>query len=327
MGFKVILVDYGSDPEFTRDLKSIVANFSFIKLICCPASGQLWSKCRAINIVLKATQTPYFLVGDIDLIFHPDFIKIALEEASDEVMYFQYGFLSEKESLLKKKFEEFEIDFLGTEDVTGTTLFPTDKLSEVNGYDEFYHGWGAEDTDIHIRLRNLGLTIKFYNKSVLIKHQWHPKAYRSKNSTKPFHSMLERINSSYMVNTQRTKRTKVNLGTDWGKMTDPNEYLKLDMPPNHTLEIKPVDIHFSAVLAELKNYNNEVVEIKIKEANLKDKAIEGVKKSLGKKHYTFLEMETINNLLLEEIIKNYRNRPYKYNFDRSAKQIHLILVF
>lgn len=110
-------------------------------------------------------------------------------------------------------------------------------------------------------------------------------------------------------------------------MTDANDYLKLELPPDHTLEIKPIDLHFSAVLAQLKNYNNEVVEIKINDANLKDKAIERVKKSLSKKHFTFLEMETVNNLLLEELIKNYRNRPYKYNFDRSKKQIHLILLF
>jgi predicted glycosyltransferase involved in capsule biosynthesis len=40
--------------------------------------------------------------------------------------------------------------------VTGTTLFATHKLKEVNGYDEFYHGWGAEDTAFTCVLVNSG---------------------------------------------------------------------------------------------------------------------------------------------------------------------------
>jgi len=325
--FMVILVDYGSDPDFADGIANTAAKHKFIKLISCPTHEQLWSKCRSINIALKETTTPYFLVGDIDLIFHPDFIKIALQKASEQVLFFQYGFISENESLLKKDFEAYEIDFLGTEDVTGTTLFPTDKLKEVNGYDEFYHGWGAEDTDIHIRLRNSGLKVEFYNQSVLVKHQWHPKVYRSKSSTKPFHSNLERVNHRYMQLTESTHRTRVNLDEESGKLPDTDAYNRLNDKPDQHLQLEPTDLEVSSLLAQLKNYNGEIVLITIVDGDRKKKTIQDIKKVLKKKHFTFLPMETVNNLLLEEIIKNYRNVPYSYYFDRQKKEINLTLVF
>ena len=43
------------------------------------------------------------------------------------------GFYLKKNHYLKKDFKDYEVDFTGSEEVTGTTLFPTDKLMEVNG--------------------------------------------------------------------------------------------------------------------------------------------------------------------------------------------------
>ena len=324
--FKVILVDYGSHPNYSESINKLSANYKFVKLISCPVSGQLWNKCRAINIALKQTKTPYFLVGDIDLIFHPEFVDRAVEQASNKVIYFMYSFLSEEESLGVKKFEDYNVDFLGGEEITGTTLFPTEKLMSVNGYDEFYHGWGAEDTDIHIRLKQLGLEIEFYDKEVLIKHQWHPKAYRSKLSTSPFHSNLERINSSYMKMTQLNKRIKVNLDFEWGQIPFKNEYIKLSEKPEHIISINPLDFDFSSLLAQLKNFKNEVVKIEIRDVDMKEKAKQLLKRILNRKFSNYLKMERINNAILEEIIKNFRNQPYIYNFNRNKGLINMTIL-
>jgi glycosyltransferase involved in cell wall biosynthesis len=325
--FKVFLVDYGSDLNYANGIKKMVANYDFIQLIECPVSGQLWNKCRAINIALKQTKTEYFLVGDIDLIFHPNFIKVASKVESNKILYFKYGFLSEKESLFKKRFKDYEVDFTGGEEVTGTTLFPTDKLMEVNGYDEFYHGWGAEDTDIHIRLKEIGLTIEFYNKEILVKHQWHPKAYRSKFSTSPFHSNLERVNNKYMSLTAKQRRTLVNLNFDWGKLPKKKEYELLKRKSNHSIKIKTIDFEISSLLAQFRNFRNEVVNIEIIEGSASNKNKQYLKRILNKKHLVFLDIEIVNNLILEEIIKNYRNQPYIYTFDRSKGFIKLTILF
>ena len=325
--FKVILVDYGSSVDFKDGIEELSNQYEFIDFVSCPVSGQLWSKCRAINIALKQTETSYFMVGDIDLIFHPEFIDIATKLSGDKVVYFMYGFLSKEESRLDKSFEDYNIDFLGNKEVTGTTLFPTEKLKEVNGYDEFYHGWGAEDTDVHIRIKNLGLKVEFYNEQAIVKHQWHPKVYRSKNSKSPFHSSLERVNHNYMNMTRTNSIAKTNLHNEWGKIPSELEYERLNDKPDHIILLNPVECDFTALLAQFKNFSAEVVRIEIIDVNFNSKAKDRLRKALKKKYFNYLPMEKVNNKLLEEIIYHYRNKPYTYSFDRKKGIIDLTIFF
>jgi glycosyltransferase involved in cell wall biosynthesis len=324
--FNCILVDYGSDKNYGIALQELLIRYPNIEIISCPVSGQLWNKCRAINLALKNCVTPYFLVGDIDLLFNPCFIVKANNLAHPkEIHYFQYGFLSQKESSTIKKFEDYSVDFKGNNEVTGTTLFPTDVIKKLNGYDEFYHGWGAEDTDIHIRMKNEGLKVHFYNQEILLKHQWHPKAYRSKNSTHPFHSQLERINHAYMMQTIIAKRTKVNRQVVWGKIPEIKFYEKLSIPAQHQFYLQASNLQLQAFLAQLVNFENETVQLTLEDFSFLEKIRNRIKKMVGKKSISVLKMETINNLILEEIIKNYRNNPYEYSFNRKKKIISLTI--
>ncbi|CAI2719216.1 glycosyltransferase family 2 protein [Nitrospina watsonii] len=45
---------------------------------------------------------------------------------------------------------------------------------EVNGFDETYQGWGYEDSDLVIRLLNLGVVRKEGRFAVPVLHLWHP---------------------------------------------------------------------------------------------------------------------------------------------------------
>lgn len=45
----------------------------------------------------------------------------------------------------------------------------------INGYDENYEGYGREDTDVEIRLQNLGYQIKSVKGAALQFHLWHPR--------------------------------------------------------------------------------------------------------------------------------------------------------
>lgn len=327
--FKVFLIDYGSEEDYIAKLKELIQEFTFVELIICPVKGQLWNKSRAINIILRKTISPYFLVGDIDLMFHPDFIQIAKELANpNEVHYFQYGFLSLKESLKEKEFDAFEVDFKGSNEVTGTTLFPTELLKSVNGYDEFYHGWGAEDTDIHLRLQHIGFSIIFNDAKILLKHQWHPKIYRSKNSNNPFHSSLERINQSYMHFSNQSRRSKVNIHSEWGILPLESDRQKiLNEVTDHKFVLDSEDIKLSAVLKQLQNFTNETVEIIIRSVTIKERLKQSIKKFLGKKSKTYLDLQTVNDRILEEIVLLYRNKPYSYSFQRKNSLIQLKIKF
>ncbi|WP_298343673.1 glycosyltransferase [uncultured Algibacter sp.] len=323
--FHCVIVDYGSSEKQLKDLEIFIKDFKHINLISCETSEQLWCKSRAINIALQSCNTSYFFVGDIDMIYHPDFIETLNQyQTKADATYFQVGFLSEEESKKEKVFNEFEINFKSTREATGMTLYNTNVLKHINGYDEFYHGWGSEDTDVHIRLKNANKQVFYYEKSVLILHQWHPKIYRSTSSLEPFHSKLETINQKYLEFTKRSGNTKANQNQNWGYYK-PEDYKKLkgvEVVFNITNELSEV----KGLLSNLLMYSsNKVVSISVKK-HPEYKSIKHVaKKVLDKKVKTFLDMQEVNDLLLECIILNFRNAPYQYNFDSSSQNISLII--
>lgn len=52
---------------------------------------------------------------------------------------------------------------------------PRAALEAINGFDEEYEGYGREDTDVELRLQNLGLRIKSLKGLALQFHVWHPR--------------------------------------------------------------------------------------------------------------------------------------------------------
>ncbi|CAM4043565.1 glycosyltransferase family 2 protein [Flavobacterium antarcticum] len=325
--FEWFLVDYGSNESHLEELRSLIQNYSQIQFITCPTYGQLWSKCRAINIALKKASYSFFFVGDIDMIFHPNFMKKIISSSDfEKVIYFKVGFINKQESLKETTFGAYDIAFTSDKEATGMTLYPTAALKAINGFDEFYQGWGAEDTDVHIRMQNAGYTCEFYDTEVLVKHQWHPKTYRSNLSKQPYHSSLERINHAYMVQTRKAKITLVNQSMEWGMPTAIKAYEELKNPVA-TVQYTNSVVTIKALLAQFKNFKNQVVKIKIKEEHKKEVFKNTLKRFVRKKHDTFYSMEVVNNLILEEIITNFRNCPYDYSFDRHTNQISVIINF
>ena len=69
------------------------------------------------------------------------------------------------------------------------------------------------------------------------------------------------------------------------------------------------------------------MEIEIHDLSKDEKNKNFVKRILGKKTIPVYEMEYVNNLVLEEIIKNYRNCPYHYSFNRQTNTIVLVVNF
>ncbi|ADF51449.1 glycosyl transferase family 2 [Zunongwangia profunda SM-A87] len=324
--FSLYLINYGSSEKYTLELEILIKSYSFVKYISVSTHLQLWNKSRAINIALKKCDTPYFLMGDIDLIYHPEMVEkcIRLIKKYDSV-YFKYAYLNQRESSKSGSFFDFQPSFYGNSEVTGTTLYQTEILKEINGYDEFYHGWGAEDTDVHLRLKNAGYSVYFYKAEILVKHQWHPKDYRSKKSTYPFHTMLERTNHQYMLQNDRMKTVKANLNFNWGKMPSEKNILALKESFEKleiSSEISQIDAFLTGVLPQLK-YGLEINIVENKQSSsIKNR----FKKILGKKHIETYDMAYINNRVLEEIIKCHRLASYTYDIDWNRRVIHLKII-
>lgn len=68
----------------------------------------------------------------------------------------------------------------------------------VNGSDESFEGWGAEDKDLAVRLINKGIKMKDGRNSSFVLHLWHPQASRDKND---FQSkiVLQRLENSQIL--------------------------------------------------------------------------------------------------------------------------------
>ena len=291
--FEVVLVDYGSRHPYKEQLKILTQSYKFVELLRCETKQQLWSKSKAINMVLKKTNAPYLFVGDVDMIYHPSFT---------ETLH----------------------DLKSNEEATGMTLFPSEVIKSINGYDEFYHGWGGEDTDVHERLKNAGCQVTFHNESVLILHQWHPKDYREPNDLTPFHSSLEQINHQYLEFSKQTKKVKANKNFEWGKYNELNyKALKtIDLSFKLTNRESEIKAFISNVLL---SESGKVITISISQDADYNTFKQKAKKVLGKKMVLFLEIEIINNMLLECIVNNLRTNAYQFQYNATKQTIHFTI--
>ncbi|AMC10151.1 hypothetical protein Lupro_02305 [Lutibacter profundi] len=323
--FKVILLDYGSDDKFAKPLKKLIKAYSFIQLIYCSTQGQLWNKSRAINITLKHSDTPYLLVGDIDMIYRNDFVEFLNKKKKfDKIIYFQVGFLSREESLLSKQFHNYNIKHVSNFEATGITLYPTNLLKSINGYDEFYHGWGAEDTDVHIRLKNAGYKVQFYDTEVLLLHQWHPKVYRSSKSKEPYHSYLEKINHQYLQMVISTKKVMANTTFNWGEFPIEGKLsIQNALEFSITNQKSEIDAFLYGLLNTIKNKN---IYLKIEPHKECMSLKNNIKKVFNKKTIACYDFKELNDLILVSIIAQYRNCKYVYEWDKEINIIKLIIA-
>ena len=323
---RLVIVDYGSSLPYQLELEKLVNSIDQVELILCPTQDQLWNKSRCINIVLKTCTTSHFMVSDMDMIWYPQFLKNELDSFSlNESVYYTVGVMTEEESKLDKPFEELAVKFQTNDEATGITVFPTEHLIFINGFDEFYHGWGSEDTDVHVRLKNAGYEVCFRESEVLFKHQWHSKAYRSKESSAPFHPYLERINQSYLLLTQETKKVKANGYISWGETCHNNLYEALQNP---SIQLKryATEQDVQALVYTLKGLDKEnVVDIQITRHPKYKSPKEVLKKGFGRKTLRFISLERANEILMEAIIMNHQSCAYVYSYSAQTGIIKLII--
>ncbi|WAC01942.1 galactosyltransferase-related protein [Lacinutrix neustonica] len=254
-----------------------------------------------------------------------EFITVLEQVAKERVAtYFQVGFLSETESKKTKPFGAYKVAFKSNNQATGMTVYNTELLKSIGGYDEFYNGWGSEDTDVHVRLKNAGHTVRFYSDALLILHQWHAKHYRMNNDNSPLHSRLEQINAAYLDLVASTNRMKANTDQEWG-VYHAEDYKQLqhsDETYNITNRGGTITAFINGVLLPA---TNKVIHLQVNVHKDYKSFKQTIKKRLGKKTMAFDSMQEINDQLLECIIRNLRNQPYKYQYNRNDETITLII--
>ncbi|MCZ2845802.1 MAG: galactosyltransferase-related protein, partial [Candidatus Bathyarchaeota archaeon] len=306
--FEVYLIDYGSFPDLTKQIKKFCLNYSFVRYQFYPTQFQLWNKSRAINSVVRNLEKGYCFVADVDMIFHPGFVESLKNLAAPKkAVYFQVGFLEKKENLDQKDFKDFKNYRKSTSEVTGMTLFPVSCLKEINGFDEFYHLWGAEDTDVHVRLKNAGYELRYYDSEILLLHQWH-KSYRStekKVLTKDLQvTGIVRLNHRRLQMAEKNKTTRVNHDS-WGQCLTEAEQQELEKAPV-SLRIDNEKSKVDELLfIQLPEAKKGIVKIIITNAAFQGSFEYKMKKFLGRKSPVLYSLKEVNDNILMHLISFY----------------------
>lgn len=326
--FSVKVIDYGSDPPTAEALQKITFPFEFCEYVRVEAAGQLWNKSKALNTALKPLTDGTVFIADADLLYAPDFVEKAKKLVQPSAaVYFKVGFLSEKASRTEKQFADYDIKFLSAEGATGLTLFPVKALREVGGFDEFFHFWGAEDTDIHNRLKMAGFELKFYDKEVLLLHQWHP-IYRSGRegvlTAEPRLSNAVRLNHEHLQYNLCHQIIRPN-GLQWGQMPEPEPVKELQQAAiQRTLINRKEEIdHF--LQFEWPRHTG-LLSVSFTEDPFQGTLKYQLKKMTGKSVPSYYSLKEINDKILLRLITNYRNIAYTYEVQPDKKRIVLKML-
>ena len=328
--FEIYFVDYGSEPEFAAKVKKLCDDFAEVKYRYHATRFQPWNKARALNSVIKKLETEFCFVADVDMIFHPDFVKTAIGlQKPKQSVYFQVSFLQANDDPDKIIHQDFSRFRKSDPEATGLTMFPVEILKNIRGFDEFYHFWGAEDTDIHIRLKNAGYQVNFYNEKILMIHQWH-KSYRKteKKALSPKYQLsgIVQMNHQYLQQAIKTEK-KVANPFHWGEIQSNEDYELLEQEPVHQTIYNRKSAIEAFVYGSLPGISNRIIKIKFKQEAFQKSIKYQIKKVAGKKIPQYYTLKEINDLLLWHLISIYRDHPYSYKIDTKNGELLLAIKF
>ncbi len=168
----IIIVDYGSTEKNLKWERELFSKFKFIEV---KRNTEVFNKCRALNIGIKASKTPFILQSDIDSIFSSNFV----EEVMKVLKSNKKAIVLCRKTDLSKDGSEMKLHGVSYGSCVGIS---TDWLKSVHGYDEKYTLWGGEDDDMYIRASLAGFTRVWITKKAWIKHQWHSETASNKST-------------------------------------------------------------------------------------------------------------------------------------------------
>jgi len=327
--FNVYFVDYGSEPSHAEKVKQLIKKYDFATYTYYYTQYQPWNKSRALNSIIKSLDDNYCFVADVDMIFRNDFVGIANQlPKPNTATYFKVGFLDQVETQKDKEFKHYSIKFESTSEATGLTMFPVENLKKIRGFDEFYHFWGSEDTDVHVRLKHSGCDVQFYDKDILMLHQWH-ESYRIKEQDKLTKELqlshIVRLNYRHLNHAIDSKKTIVNKST-WGNVMTKSQFQELETcDTGMTSILNTLDRIQHFLYVELPNLDTGVHNFLFYTSDKEKKLKYRIKTYLGLQSELFLTMKKINDIILLHMITLYRDIPYNYKVDAQLGEISLTL--
>lgn len=169
--FELIFIDSGSDDLISGEIRKVVEEYEFAQYLYTVTKGKFWNKSNALNIGIKKSKGEQIIIYDIDLIVETDFLnKLTHYDLSKQFLSFDCYYLPKHISY--QQFGEYKSRIPYS--FVGLLVVESEHLKSINGYDEFYQVWGAEDDDVLKRLILIGLNRMHISvDEVEVIHQWH----------------------------------------------------------------------------------------------------------------------------------------------------------
>lgn len=159
---------------------------------------------------LRLAQKGYFVAGN-RILLSKDFTFKFIQEAEFRQQVWQWGVVKWLKAWLNKNtnklFPSIRVKLDGWRYLRSHMWkYPKgcnfaawrEDIVAINGFDESFDGWGHEDTDLFIRLLNLGIKIKDGRFSVPVLHLWHEEASRAKQQ-KNWQILLQRLKDKSFI--------------------------------------------------------------------------------------------------------------------------------
>jgi predicted glycosyltransferase involved in capsule biosynthesis len=160
------------------------------------------ARCR--NEGVRASTAPYLLFLDGDCVIPPNHLQVHLERKQKSIAYAGYCALLDQRTTESLGVDDIRsgryLDFAPESEMKklakmhrkarfyelirhpskpklfgGNVGIHRHDFAAINGYDEAFEGWGCEDDDLRIRLRQSGVRIKSILGWTNTYHLWHPK--------------------------------------------------------------------------------------------------------------------------------------------------------
>ena len=329
--FEVVFVDYGSQKNYAKEVKALVDHYEFANYYYVGHPGLLWCKARALNYGIQQVKASKLFIADADVVFHAEFTNsITHLDFSTSFYLFDIAYLSqhlEAEDVMLTPFQNRS--FTHVYDTFGVGLFSKGALLKVNGLDTFFHFYGSEDEDLNRRLQHLGYK-KEKCEGIWLQHIWHERYPKSKDksyTTAPRIYNIMRINQQHMLHNNQFKVGYTLRGIDSTTYFSSSDYEQLERPEKIyqcSNKCAEVDHCINFVMDEwLSIY--KTVKFKFTESNLPKTKKYKIKKRVGETVQAYYDFKTVNDLLLKQILFQYRDHNYKISLSEDPNQIELAI--
>jgi glycosyltransferase involved in cell wall biosynthesis len=214
--FELLFIDYGSDKVIASHVENVVNRYEFAKYFYSHTSGWFWNRAHALNTgVVKSTGT-IILFYDIDLIPEPTFLEKLSQLSFENTFYtFSCFYLPEHFDYENRELERDGIHF--EQNYVGLCAAKKEHVLQINGFDEYFMVWGAEDDDFYQSLKQYGVNhIKQPLSLYKVFHQWHHTQAPS-NPTMWYLQMVQ-----YLYN---KKYFQIKKKGNWGKLISQTDRL------------------------------------------------------------------------------------------------------